>query len=408
MSDAKRDQNSITTLLAVSNVDGETPVVLWADPTTHRLLVDLPAGAGDVAGPASSTDNAIVRFDGITGKLIQDYTSGAPTISDTGTMLIPTLTASEILATDGSKNLVSLPVATYPSLTELAFVKGVTSDIQTQLGTKELLVNKSTNVIADGSSDVKYPSVKAIKDYTDGLVTGLLDYRGAHDASGNVYPSTGGSGTAGAILKGDMYIISVAGTLGGDAIQVGDAIIANVDTPGQTSSNWDTLNTNISYVPEDVANKVTSISGASTDTQYPSAKLTYDQLLLKLANVSEDTTPELGGELDAGAHSIGFTMQTATGDGTTTVDWKLGNHMDFTFGAFNEVFTFTAPSKPGVYTMSLKQDSVGSRTATFPASVKWAGGVAPTLTTTATTGYDVLAFRFDGTNFYSTASLDFS
>lgn len=41
-------------------------------------------GTGDVVGPASSTDNAIVRFDGTTGKLVQDYTSGAPTIGDTG------------------------------------------------------------------------------------------------------------------------------------------------------------------------------------------------------------------------------------------------------------------------------------------------------------------------------------
>jgi hypothetical protein len=42
------------------------------------------SGTGDVVGPASSTDNAIVRFDGATGKLIQNYTSGAPTVGDTG------------------------------------------------------------------------------------------------------------------------------------------------------------------------------------------------------------------------------------------------------------------------------------------------------------------------------------
>lgn len=46
------------------------------------------------------------------------------------------LTASEMLVTDASKNIVSAPVATYPSLTELAYVKGVTSAIQTQIGTK--------------------------------------------------------------------------------------------------------------------------------------------------------------------------------------------------------------------------------------------------------------------------------
>ena len=46
------------------------------------------------------------------------------------------LTASELTATDASKNLVSLAVATYPSLTELAYVKGVSSAIQTQLDGK--------------------------------------------------------------------------------------------------------------------------------------------------------------------------------------------------------------------------------------------------------------------------------
>ena len=51
-------------------------------------------------------------------------------------MAIDGLTASEIVGTDASKNLVSLAVATYPSLTELAYVKGVTSAIQTQIGNK--------------------------------------------------------------------------------------------------------------------------------------------------------------------------------------------------------------------------------------------------------------------------------
>ena len=40
-----------------------------------------PSGSGDVVGPASSTDNAIARFDSTTGKLLQN--SGA-TIDDSG------------------------------------------------------------------------------------------------------------------------------------------------------------------------------------------------------------------------------------------------------------------------------------------------------------------------------------
>lgn len=40
MADAKRDNNFVTTLLAVSSSDSQTPVAIEADPTTKRLLVD--------------------------------------------------------------------------------------------------------------------------------------------------------------------------------------------------------------------------------------------------------------------------------------------------------------------------------------------------------------------------------
>lgn len=47
---AHRDENFVPTMLAVSSSDTTTPVELWADPTTHRLLVDLPAAGGVTDG----------------------------------------------------------------------------------------------------------------------------------------------------------------------------------------------------------------------------------------------------------------------------------------------------------------------------------------------------------------------
>ncbi|MDD3302289.1 MAG: hypothetical protein PHN31_01940, partial [Candidatus Gracilibacteria bacterium] len=130
--------------------------------------------------------------------------------------------------------------------------KGVWNGKQAALGfTPEDALNKSNDVITDGSSTTKYSTVKSMKDYVDSMVAGLLDYRGAYNASVNTFPATGGSGTAGAIMKGDLFIISVAGTLGGIAIQIGDYLIANIDNPGQTLSKWDMLNTNVAYVPAD-------------------------------------------------------------------------------------------------------------------------------------------------------------
>lgn len=67
-------------------------------------------------------------------------------VTTTGTLTTPILnvsgsTASTITGFDASKNLVSLTTATYPNLTELSYVKGVSSSIQTQLGLKANLAS---------------------------------------------------------------------------------------------------------------------------------------------------------------------------------------------------------------------------------------------------------------------------
>ena len=97
--------------------------------------------------------------------------------------------------------------------------------------------------------------------YTDTAVTGLWDDRGSFSAAGGAYPSSGGSGTAGAILKGDIWTISVAGTLPtGQVVEVGDTVRALINTPGNTQANWAILQNNIGYVPVNKAGD--SMSGA--------------------------------------------------------------------------------------------------------------------------------------------------
>ena len=68
------------------------------------------------------------------------------------TITISALTASQIVATDGSKNLQTLTVATYPSLTELSYVKGVTSALQTQLNGKQASGTYLTSVAVASSN----------------------------------------------------------------------------------------------------------------------------------------------------------------------------------------------------------------------------------------------------------------
>lgn len=79
---AKIDGNSRASMLGVTDDASAELRRLKVNPSTGRLLVDAAgSGVGDVVGPASSTDNAIARFDGTTGKLLQNSTV---TIGDTG------------------------------------------------------------------------------------------------------------------------------------------------------------------------------------------------------------------------------------------------------------------------------------------------------------------------------------
>lgn len=46
---AERDENFVPTLLGVSSVDGVSTVKIYADPVSHRLLVDTVAFTGTAA-----------------------------------------------------------------------------------------------------------------------------------------------------------------------------------------------------------------------------------------------------------------------------------------------------------------------------------------------------------------------
>ena len=114
--------------------------------------------------------------------------------------------------------------------------------------------------------------------YADGLVMGLLDDRGNFDASVNTFPTTGGSGPASAILKGDLWTISVAATSGPlVGYNVSCVLRALVDSPGQTAGNWAVNAVGYGYSPENAANKSSSVeTDQASTTKYPTVKAVYD------------------------------------------------------------------------------------------------------------------------------------
>ena len=78
------------------------------------------------------------------------------------------------------------------------------------------------------------------------------------------------------------------------------------------------------------------------------------------------------------------------GGGTDAIDLTAGNVVSATVSTGAQTFTFTNPpatGKAGSFTLFLTNG--GSQTVNWPAAVDWAGGSAPSLTSS---GVDVLTF----------------
>lgn len=119
------------------------------------------AGGGDVTGPASSTDNAIARFDSTTGKAIQD---SLVTVDDTGSVNVPTGQAYKI---NGS----ALTAANVGAIATTA--KGAASGIASLDGSTKVVENPANATatataskipIADGSGKLDTWITDAVAD----------------------------------------------------------------------------------------------------------------------------------------------------------------------------------------------------------------------------------------------------
>lgn len=220
-----------------------------------------PAGPTGATGPAGpSIFSAITSATNTTAAMVVG-TGASLSTSGSGTIIATGLTpaAEAALPVSAAQAAADAVVASNASAALLSH----TTDTGNPHAVTKAQVGLSN---ADNTSDINKPvsTAQAAADtaiyvasqaYADGLVVGLLDDRGNYDASTNLYPATGGSGTAGAILKGDLWRISVAGTLGGVAVTPGDQIRALVDTPAQTAGNWAVTEANLGFVPENSANK---------------------------------------------------------------------------------------------------------------------------------------------------------
>lgn len=89
-------------------------------------------------------------------------------------------------------------------------------------------------------------NIQSVAILTD--VAGLLDFKGGYNSNTNTPNLTSGVG----VLKGDYYVVTVAGNFYGTALEVGDSLFANADAP-VTLAGWTLVQGNSVPASETVA-----------------------------------------------------------------------------------------------------------------------------------------------------------
>lgn len=138
---------SLADLPTITSIDTSNDLVPVVDATDNRLKLVAPTnlgsgGSGDVEGPASSTDNALARFDSTTGKLLQN---SAATLSDADDLIVP----GQIFA-DGDVDQIQLRVQGHSTQTANIVT------VETNAGVVKFSVDNDGDVVAN-SLDLAVP-----------------------------------------------------------------------------------------------------------------------------------------------------------------------------------------------------------------------------------------------------------
>jgi len=216
------------------------------------------------------------------------------------------VTASRVLGSDGSGFIQALDTATYPSLTELSYVKGVTSAIQTQLNNRlSVTLTSPTNgdvITYNGAAWVNSPSSTGVP--TAGTTAQIL--RKIDNTNYNTEWHT--------LVAADITDVSSTA-----------AELNLLDGVTTTTAQFNFLNTLSGDVQAQLAAKVgTSLTqnymlvGDASNIVTPLAPGTNGYVLTSVSGVPTWVSPGVGGTVTSVAASGGTTGMSFTGSPITT------------------------------------------------------------------------------------------
>lgn len=317
-------------------------------------------------------------------------------------------TAAQVLTSNGS--------ASPPTWQAVSIANGMaSSDFAYTPASSVLLWSPSSNpeLVAGGSRSLLLKGGSASGAAGQVIISGGIPSSSGHGGAIQLISgSATSSGTGGAMT---IQAGAGAGTLGGGTVSIAAGAAPSTGTGGslQFSAGGSSGGTpgNISLTAGSATGAGTggsvTITGGSTSASGTGGVVT----LVGGGGGSATNGGDINFQPSAGSTKNGvvvfnkaYTEErfSVTATASTTLNCTAGNNFNLTLSASITTLTFSnVPAAGRVYNMTLFINQGGSFTITWPAAVKWAGGTAPTLTTTSGKVDIVTLVTHDGgTNWY--------
>jgi len=205
--------------------------------------------------------------------------------------------------------------------------------------------------------------------------------------------------SAGLLTIADDLVIKSGGTIGGagdtDLLTLGSSILTVAGEVSMTT--LDIGGTNVTATATEL-NKLDGVTATTTELNYT------DVTTLGTTEASKAVTADANGVVTFDNGTIEEATTITSSSNAATLDLRAGNVFEHTLTE-NVTYTFSNPASSGrvsSFVLKIKQDGSGSGfTVTFPSSVDFAGGSAPTLTSTANAIDTFVIFTTDGGTIYN-------
>lgn len=224
--------------ISISPGDGTGTVTI--NSTVDPGVTSIIAGVNVVLDPLGGTGAVTI---GVPGVVKSVTSANVDLITVAGTASDPTITATIAPSiTSGGTSLVNAGTIYDFVINQVYIPYSENSTVNISF------VNDSTSLGGGASSNTVVPTQLAVKTYVDNAVTGQLVYQGGYDAATNTPDLTTFPNS---ILRGWTYTVTVAGTFFGEAVEVGDLLIAEIDNP-TALTDWTTVQNNVDLATDSI------------------------------------------------------------------------------------------------------------------------------------------------------------